>query len=245
MPDTPGLENAIKVFEQYLTLEEVRRILIESYSAALKAAITGATENEVIAIAQRKAAELVTSIGEQMRERMREALTRGLKEQLGVDGTARLLRDRLPLDANRAAQLDKFEAMLKAQGLPPNEIARQVEAMREKLVRDRAKTIAQTEMGDAIEAGNLERAKKRKATHKTWLIVQGRVCPICIANAQAGPILIDESFPSGHTHAPAHPRCRCTVTYLTDTGNGELDRAKQRADERERKRQERERQDAA
>ncbi len=34
-------------------------------------------------------------------------------------------------------------------------------------------------------------------------------CAMCVANAEAGPINIGDTFPSGDTNAPFHGRCRC------------------------------------
>ena len=34
-------------------------------------------------------------------------------------------------------------------------------------------------------------------------------CAMCVANADAGPINIGDTFPSGDTNAPFHGRCRC------------------------------------
>jgi 2'-5' RNA ligase len=48
----------------------------------------------------------------------------------------------------------------------------------------------------------------------SWLTKQdGRQCPACQENEDAGPILIGEEFPSGHTAPPVHPTCgfRCAV----------------------------------
>jgi hypothetical protein len=34
-------------------------------------------------------------------------------------------------------------------------------------------------------------------------------CADCEDNSLAGPVAAGESFPTGHTSAPAHPGCRC------------------------------------
>lgn len=63
---------------------------------------------------------------------------------------------------------------------------------------------------------------------KEWL-VGGDPCPICEANADQGPIELDEDFDSGDDAPGAHPRCECAVApYLPD----EEGDAEQEEDER-------------
>lgn len=44
-----------------------------------------------------------------------------------------------------------------------------------------------------------------------WVTESDNVCPACRANADGGPVLIGEAYPSGHTNVPAHPRCACAI----------------------------------
>ena len=46
-------------------------------------------------------------------------------------------------------------------------------------------------------------------THQTWVTAAGDVCPVCLRNADAGPVRVGQNFPSGHSQPPAHPWCRC------------------------------------
>jgi hypothetical protein len=46
-------------------------------------------------------------------------------------------------------------------------------------------------------------------THQTWETAAGDVCPVCLRNADAGPVRVGQNFPSGHSQPPAHPWCRC------------------------------------
>lgn len=51
---------------------------------------------------------------------------------------------------------------------------------------------------------------------KTWVTAgDERVCPICMANERARWITYDANYPSGHRHAPAHRRCRCSELVTT------------------------------
>lgn len=74
----------------------------------------------------------------------------------------------------------------------------------------RAETIARTETATSLGEGKLRAMQSRGTSGKAW-DVDGKPCPICIGNADAGIISIDDAFPSGHMTVPAHPRCECTI----------------------------------
>jgi hypothetical protein len=45
-----------------------------------------------------------------------------------------------------------------------------------------------------------------------WVIdPRSKVCPLCLANADAGPRLFGQLYPSGHAYPPAHPNCACAL----------------------------------
>ena len=71
----------------------------------------------------------------------------------------------------------------------------------------RARNIASYETANAQEEGKMVAFKKAGTPATTWSDQDG--CPTCQANAAAGAVPIGQPFPSGHTHAPAHPHCRC------------------------------------
>lgn len=89
-----------------------------------------------------------------------------------------------------------------------------------KLLRDAAKNVA-TERAEliaeneaALMLGELEtEVYKRNGVKLKYLITarDERVCPICVADEEAGRIPIDDPFPSGYLFVPVHKRCRCFV----------------------------------
>jgi len=227
------LQDVYDLFSAYLSLDELRTIIEAATYEALQKALNGATKESVLEAAKDRAAKLVTGISDQMREQLAKVISKGLEEQMGVEGTARLIREVVPLDKQRAAQLEKYRQSLIADGVSGVELEKKVKAYSDQLVRDRARVISQTEMGRALEEGAFEEAKRRGATHKVWLTVSAdTVCDECAAAQAEGPIPINQDFGHGAAVPPAHPRCRCTLSYLTDTGKGELGRAKERAAER-------------
>jgi len=75
----------------------------------------------------------------------------------------------------------------------------------------RAIMIARTETITASNQGALQAYKQSGVIEKKeWLIAPG-ACKICIKQAQAGPIPIDQDFPGGFDAPSAHPRCRCSL----------------------------------
>jgi SPP1 gp7 family putative phage head morphogenesis protein len=80
----------------------------------------------------------------------------------------------------------------------------------------RARVIARTETAFADMQGNLEGWKGSGVVkQKVWLISnEENVCDDCQQNADAGPIGLDDTFPSGDDMPPAHPNCDCDVAPL-------------------------------
>ena len=78
----------------------------------------------------------------------------------------------------------------------------------------RAQLIARTETATAMGQGKKQAALDGDQNEKRS-INQGSdtVCPICIANANAGWIKITEPFPRGQDTIPFHPGCQCNVSY--------------------------------
>ena len=76
---------------------------------------------------------------------------------------------------------------------------------------------------DASEKRALKQAQGLQAAglpmEKQWSSVGDKslgdnkpaACSICLANDNAGWIPIDDAFPSGHMHPPAHDGCRCAI----------------------------------
>lgn len=232
-------EELLDQFLLYITGELVGEIVPE-LAALIGESVTGATRDEALDVAATQAAELVKNITDGMRENMRKILTEGLDGQVGIDEIRRRLRDGLTLDEPRLKRLDDFSQELVERGLTPGtpDYEAALERRRQELIDERAKTIARTESAKALEVGEKTVAENRGATHKVWLTVSdSRVSEFCAACEAQGPIPIDEDFVGDGTFspvstAPGHPNCRCTVTYITDTGRGEVGRQRQLQEEK-------------
>lgn len=78
----------------------------------------------------------------------------------------------------------------------------------------RAATIAQTEIADAYNQAILSSAKEIHGAMKEWA-TDGEACEeICIPNEEAGPIDMEDDFPSGDDAPPGHPNCNCSLSIV-------------------------------
>jgi phosphohistidine phosphatase SixA len=79
----------------------------------------------------------------------------------------------------------------------------------------RAETVAVTEISGAYHDGGAEAASDAPGTVlKSW-DTEDDPCETCQGNSDMGEIPEDEPFDSGDTEPPAHPNCRCSVSYRT------------------------------
>jgi 8-oxo-dGTP pyrophosphatase MutT (NUDIX family) len=75
-----------------------------------------------------------------------------------------------------------------------------------------ATAIAISEVTRASGAAAIDAYQRLGIAMGEWAIdPASNVCAVCVGNAQAGPVPVGDPYPSGHAHAPAHPRCRCAV----------------------------------
>jgi hypothetical protein len=82
----------------------------------------------------------------------------------------------------------------------------------------RAGVIARTEVANANAQGKLEGWRAARDTagvklQKTWQTSNNTdTCPTCEENEAAGPIDLEDDFPSGDDAEPGHPGCECATT---------------------------------
>lgn len=102
------------------------------------------------------------------------------------------------------------------QGLPSDQIARQVKAEIEGMTRDRVESIVNTEINRAESEGRLGQWSEMGLTRKAWRTF-GEACPICKGNEAQGFVkmsyVYDDVF-DGTLTPPAHPQvCRCDLMF--------------------------------
>jgi len=83
--------------------------------------------------------------------------------------------------------------------------------------RQRAETVARTETATALGQGAKEAAVISGRNEKHWRTqFDDRVDADCLKNEEQGWIPIGDMFFSGQETVPAHPSCRCVVSYRTN-----------------------------
>lgn len=225
--------DAFEAFAAYITTDELTQIIEEEIYKALLEGITGATREEALEMAREQAGLLVQEIANGTREGLAQVITEGMKDQIGVDGVAKNLRDMIGLNAQRVEAVNKYKDELIAQGLDPDDIDILVSKFASAQIKERAELVATTEIRRAMEAGEKMVMQDRGARYKASISVgDDVVSDICQQNEADGPIPIDDIFSSGDDLPPYHPNCRCRVTYITsdDQLARSTDRAKERAE---------------
>lgn len=188
------------------------------------------TNPNSLAFAQRRAAELVTSIDAMTRDSIRRAIIDAFNEQLDYRATARRIKNVVGLHPRWAEAVTNFEkkefARLVRSGIKEETArARSIErATRyaDSLKSKRATMIARTEIQIAQNEGRQEgwnQAAKEGyvdvESQKMWVIAQDeRTCPICL-ELDGEIVGWNEVFSSGHeTPGRVHPNCRCTMVII-------------------------------
>lgn len=78
---------------------------------------------------------------------------------------------------------------------------------------ERAKTITATEVVLMYEFIRNEAARKNGIQTKTWITAgDDRVCPKCSPNNFV-TVKVEDTFPTGFSAPPVHPKCRCTMSF--------------------------------
>jgi len=153
------------------------------------------------------------------------------RQLLSADGKEVRLRHLLDqfgivIKSIASRRLDELAAVLAdglEEGRTPDEIGRAVRG----LVSDpvKARQIAITETARALSASSVAEYRDSGVLGKEWLHAADHdVCPACIANEDAGPIGLDDLFPSKDPFPPAHPWCRCAI-MPADLDEDELTKA--------------------
>ena len=75
----------------------------------------------------------------------------------------------------------------------------------------RAMRIARTESINAYGAGALEGYRQSGVVEGKYWMPDAEACPICVENADAGVIGLEEEFPSGDLAPAGHVNCECSL----------------------------------
>jgi hypothetical protein len=126
---------------------------------------------------------------------------------IGTDLGASLL-DRAKNLIQRALQWAKDLFTSKVDDLGTDASEEDIQAALDDVALNVAENLGLTEIQDVVEEA-VQDEFIASGIGQIECVNEPGACPPCVENADAGPINIGESFPSGHTRAPFHNCCRC------------------------------------
>jgi SPP1 gp7 family putative phage head morphogenesis protein len=163
----------------------------------------------------------VWRISKQTRAAINLIVERSIREGIAPLDAARLIRQVVGLNASQANAVMNYRVELLADGVDLERAARQVARYADRLLRERAITIARTEVMGALNAGSQETWRQAREKGllsanavKEWMVTPDELlCEIC-APLAGQRVPLDGTFSTGQTQPPAHPRCRCTAAAI-------------------------------
>lgn len=163
--------------------------------------------------AETQSARLLVDVTSDTAGAVRELVAAGTRNGWSVTRTADELSQVVGLRERQRVALGNYRAALTGDGANPTVIERKVGRMRDRMIRDRAVTIARTELLAAANAGRYQTWLDLGITgRKEWLTAPG-ACPTC-QPLNGVRVKLDARFSTGDLMPPAHPRCRCTAVAV-------------------------------
>lgn len=113
-------------------------------------------------------------------------------------------------------------ASRQASGASEKSLAKMLEATAKKLMKQRAKTTAESEGWRLFSLGQWsamdQEERKGSQVARVWVTAEDeRVCPTCWP-LHGTVALLGSSFPGGYMMPPVHPSCRCATQFLVKRG---------------------------
>lgn len=167
-----------------------------------------------VQVARETAAGMVTAISAETRLAIQNVIRRAIAEGLTYRDAAALIRQLIGLTSQASQAAMNYRQSLLELGLARDKVRARVEQYAAKKLRERALTIARTEIMQASLGGQRVAwwQAERKGllspeTQREWLVApDDRLCVRC--QAMSGKrVALYASFAGGNP--PRHPRCRC------------------------------------
>lgn len=172
------------------------------------------------------AAEFVTNVTTTQIEALRAVVQRAaVLEDMSVDELSRAIRPMIGLTKPQATANMNYYEKLRASGVSPKQAREKSIRYAARQHRQRAYTVARTELASAYNQGAYEGTKQAQAAGligavvKVWCTADDeRVCSIC-GSLEGVEVAMDDDFNgasrswSTRRTAPAHPGCRCAIIY--------------------------------
>lgn len=226
----------------------------------------GQANPDAVTWAQARSGELIAGIDDETRRLIADQVARGQAGDLSAQQIAAKVRDLVGLTPQQARAVQAFRGHLervadagkagkpaaatvantfglspwKGGKLDPAKVDKLVDQYRGRLVKQRAETIARTEMIRAANEGDRLAWQKQidqggadgMIVVREWSVTHDdRLCPVCrkldgdkvesTPNLPGARIKIETMrFTGGVTGPPLHPRCRCTVLTTLELAEG-------------------------
>jgi hypothetical protein len=166
--------------------------------------------------ARANSGRLIVEINDAVRNNIAGIVADGIRNQLGVPGTARRIRELIGLTTHQSNAALRYREELIRSGFGGSRLDQTYARYIKRKIRERAELIANNEIHVAVATGQNSKALALGRTLKDWITVgDNRVDPnICRPNEAMGKIPIGQAFPnSASMTTPGHIRCRCTNNY--------------------------------
>lgn len=174
--------------------------------------------------ASRRAARLVTNVAAETRAAIRSLITRSISEGIPPYDAARMIRPMVGMTTQQAQAAMNYRQGLIDLGLDIQKVNTLTDRYVEKKIRQRAETIARTEIMDSLNEGTRESYRQAQAegllgagAQKEWITTPDELtCPTCgPMDGVKVPLEEDFATPDGPLDGPiAHPNCRCAVAPI-------------------------------
>lgn len=180
-----------------------------------------ASDPVIVEWARVNAGRLIVEINEATRNSIANIVADGIRAQIGVEGTARRIRDLIGLTQFQGSAALRHREEMIASGYGGARLDQAYARYLKTKIRERAELIANNEIHVAVATGQNNKALALGRTEKDWITVgDERVSPtICRPNSALGRIPINQVFPnSGSQTTPGHPKCRCFPSGIVISG---------------------------
>lgn len=205
-----------RVFDEAQQAEE--RLFAQRYRLALRFDVV----NPRALDAAGRGAQLVREVTDSTRRGIQAIITRAIREGIPPAEAARLIKPTIGLTDRQAMAVVNYRFSLLEAGASPAAVAKAAATYADRLLRQRAETIARTETIRAGREGRKATWDQARAegfltddTKQRWVVTDDdRLCPACepLDGVEVG---LGESFPHGGGDGPPlHPNCRCTTTLV-------------------------------
>lgn len=166
-------------------------------------------------------AELVTQIGADSRQAIRDLVAMAYQDGISAQALGRMIRQSIGLTTRQARAVARMRARMVADGKRADMIEAAAEKYAARLLRQRAEMIARTELIKAETQGQLllwqqqiDAGMLPADVRKEWIVTpDDRLCPEC-QDFDGATVPVSSDFVGGPDGPPLHPNCRCALRLV-------------------------------